>query len=77
MIENLCRLDFVIHNTQTGEDKEVTVLFNSTVISKEEVRKLVAFDEYEEDIRLIVTTPLRANNMEGNYSLGQFVFMKL
>ncbi len=77
MIENLCRLDFVIHNTQTGEDKEVTVLFNSTVISKEEVRKLVAFDEYEEDIRLIVTTPLRANNMEDNYSLGQFVFMKL
>lgn len=77
MIENLCRLDFVIHNTQTGEDKEVTVLFNSTVISKEEVGKLVAFDEYEEDIRLIVTTPLRANNMEDNYSLGQFVFMKL
>lgn len=67
MIANLCRLDFVIHNTQTAEDKEATVLFNSTVISKDEVRKLVAFDEYERDVRLIVTTPLRANNMEDQY----------
>ena len=41
----------------------VSVLFNVTVISVEEVQELINSGEYEFDSRLVITTPSRADNL--------------
>ena len=67
---NLKRIDFEIdvadsNGNDTGRIREeVSVLFNSSVISEEKVRYLIEADKYEYDERLIVTTPTRANNLQ-------------
>lgn len=67
---NLKRIDFEIDVADSnGNDagrirEEVSVLFNSSVISEEKVRYLIETDKYECDERLIVTTPTRANNLQ-------------
>ncbi|MBQ2389277.1 MAG: hypothetical protein II305_04400 [Clostridia bacterium] len=66
---NIKRIDFEIgivdsNGNDTGKIREeVSVLFNSSVISEEKVRYLIETDKYEYDERLIVTTPTHANNL--------------
>ena len=66
---NIKRIDFEMgivdsNGNDTGKIREeVSVLFNSSVISEEKVRYLIETDKYEYDERLIVTTPTHANNL--------------
>ena len=46
-----------------GTGTSVSVLFNVTVISVEEVQELINSGEYEFDSRLVITTPSRADNL--------------
>lgn len=68
-MKNVRRIDFVSGCANSdgelvkGTEREVTILFNQTVITADEVRKLVDSDMYEYDERIIVTTPKRANNL--------------
>lgn len=68
-MKNLMRFDFdtaLINSAGDpvpGTKSSVTVLFNKTVISEEEVISLIDSGEYEYDNRIIVTTPTRANNL--------------
>lgn len=68
-MNNVKRIDFdycladsdgkPIEETRTS----VSVLFNVTVISVEEVQELINSGEYEFDSRLVITTPSRADNL--------------
>lgn len=46
-----------------GTERKVTVLFNKTVITNEEVQELIYSGMYEYDSRIIVTTPIQADNL--------------
>lgn len=46
-----------------GTERTVTILFNQTVITADEVRELIQSGEYEYDNRVIVTTPTQADNL--------------
>ena len=68
-MKNVKRIDFVIGcadshgNIVEGTKRDVTVLFNQTVITVDEVRELINSDMYEYDSRIIVTTPTQADNL--------------
>lgn len=68
-MKNVKRIDFVTGcansdgNLVKGTERGVAVLFNETVITTNEVRKLIDSDMYEYDSRIIVTTPTRADNL--------------
>ena len=68
-MKNVMRIDFIAGcansdgNLVKGTEREVTVLYNKTVITTAEVRKLIDSDMYEYDSRIIVTTPTRADNL--------------
>lgn len=47
-----------------GTERNVTVLFNQTVITSDEVRELIRSGMYEYDSRVIVTTPTQADNLK-------------
>lgn len=47
-----------------GTERNVTVLFNQTVITSDEVRELICSGMYEYDSRVIVTTPMQADNLK-------------
>lgn len=70
-MENVKRIDFVVGAANSdgklveGTERGVTVLFNTTVVSVDEVNALIRSDEYEDDKRLVVTTPVRADNLWG------------
>lgn len=69
-MKNVMRIDFqagcansdgeIVKGTEYG----VTVLFNKTVITSEEVRKLIRSGMYEYDNRIVVTTPVQADNLK-------------
>lgn len=46
-----------------GTERDVTILFNKTVITDDEVRGLIDSGMYEYDSRVIVTTPIQADNL--------------
>ena len=46
-----------------GTERNVTVLFNQSVITSDEVRDLIHSGMYEYDYRIIVTTPVQADNL--------------
>lgn len=46
-----------------GTERNVAVLFNQTVITSDEVRELIRSGMYEYDYRIIVTTPVQADNL--------------
>ena len=46
-----------------GLNEEISVLYNESVISYEEVRSLIDCGEYEYDNRVVVTTPTCADNL--------------
>lgn len=68
-MKNVKRIDFITgcadsnRNLVKGTERKVTVLFNQTVITSDEVRKLIDSDMYEYDNRIIVTTPIQADNL--------------
>lgn len=68
-MKNVMRLDFStsICNSDgepvAGTGRNVSVLWNETVISTDEVYELINNGMYEYDNRVIVTTPMQANNL--------------
>ena len=70
-MNNVMRIDFTtgIANSDgkliNGTEVDVSVLWNITVISEEEVRKLIDSGWYECDERIVVTTPRQADNLRG------------
>lgn len=68
---NVKRIDFSEgYTTSDGEfidgmTNEITILFNITVISAEEVNELINSGMYEYDSRIVVTTPIQADNLRG------------
>lgn len=70
-MNNVKRIDFSEGYTNSdgefidGMTNEITILFNITVISVEEVRELISSGMYEYDNRIVVTTPIQADNLKG------------
>lgn len=68
-MKNVMRIDFSTKicnsdgNPIEGTGRDVSVLWNETVISTDEVYELIDNDMYEYDNRVIVTTPTRADNL--------------
>lgn len=68
-MKNVKRIDFVTGcansdgNIVKGTERPVTILFNKTVITADEVRELIISGMYEYDSRIIVTTPTQADNL--------------
>ena len=66
---NVMRIDFKtgIANSDgklvDGTERDVTILFNKTVITEDVVRELIDSGMYEYDNRIIITTPRRADNL--------------
>ena len=69
-MKNVMRIDFetCIANSDgepvRGTERDVTVLFNRTVIADDEVQELINNGMYEYDNRIIVTTPTQADNLK-------------
>ena len=69
-MENVKRIDFKTGcATSDGElvkgtERDVTVIFNKTVITVDEVRELIRSGMYEYDSRVVVTTPVQADNLK-------------
>ena len=68
-MKNVRRIDFGICCANSdgepikGTERDRCVLFNSTVISYDEVIELIESGMYEFDSRIIVTTPIQADNL--------------
>lgn len=68
-MNNVMRLDFSISICNSdgepvkGTGRNVSILWNETVISTDEVYELINNGMYEYDNRVIVTTPTQANNL--------------
>lgn len=68
-MKNVMRLDFStgVANSDgelvKGTERDVTILYNKTVITGDEVRELIDSGMYEYDSRVIVTTPIQADNL--------------
>lgn len=68
-MKNVMRLDFStsICNSDgepvNGTGRDVSILWNETVISTDEIYELINNGMYEYDSRVIVTTPTQANNL--------------
>lgn len=69
MRENIRRIDFETHCCNSDGEPlfktgDVAIIYNTDVISTEEVEKLIDTEMYEYDSRLVVTTQEKANNMK-------------
>ncbi len=68
-MENVMRIDFttgIVNSDRKlvrGTETEVCVLWNRTVITEDEVRRLINSGMYEYDNRIVVTTPVQADNL--------------
>lgn len=68
-MKNVMRLDFSTRICNSdgepveGTGSDVSILWNKTVISTDEVYELINNGMYEYDNRVIVTTPIQANNL--------------
>lgn len=47
-----------------GTERDVCILYNETVITEDEVIELIHSGRYEYDNRIIVTTPVQADNLK-------------
>ena len=71
-MDNIKRIDFEMGYADSdgefikGMTEEITVLYNESVINYEEVCRLIDSGEYEYDNRVVVTTPIQADNLRGN-----------
>lgn len=70
-MNDVMRMDFTVGMSNSdGErieetEREVTILWNKTIISNDEIDKLICTGMYEYDPRVIVTTPLQADYLKG------------
>lgn len=70
-MNNIKRMDLVLSCATSdgkpvkGTERLVCILYNKTVISTEEVHKLIENSMYEYDERIAVTTPKQADNLRG------------
>ena len=70
-MNNIMRIDFTEGYMNSdgefieGMTEEITILFNITVISEEEVRELIDSGMYEYDSRVVAMTPTQADNLKG------------
>ena len=68
-MKNVMRIDFAIGCANSdgeivkGTERGVCILYNKTVITKDEVHRLIDSGEYEWDNRIVVTTPTQADNL--------------
>ena len=75
-MKNVMRIDFEtgIANSDgelvKGTERNVTILFNKTVITGDEVNELIDSGMYEYDSRIIVTTPIQADNLKSRQNVG-------
>lgn len=69
-MKNVMRIDFSTSicdsddKPVSGTGRDVSILWNKTVISTDEVYELINNGMYEYDNRIIVTTPIQANNLK-------------
>ena len=69
-MKNVMRIDFTTCITTSdgkpvkGTEREVCILFNKTVISADKVRELIGTGMYEYDSRIVITTPVQADNLK-------------
>ena len=70
-MNNIMRIDFEVGCANSGgkivkgTKRGVCVLYNKTVITSKEVKRLIDSGEYEYDSRVVVTTPIQADNLKG------------
>ena len=70
-MDNIKRIDFEMGYADSdgefikGMTEEVAVLYNENVINYEEVCMLIDSGEYEYDSRVVVITPIQADNLRG------------
>lgn len=68
-MKNVMRIDFKTYIANSdgepvrGTERGVTILFNRTVITGDEVGELINSGMYEYDNRIVVTTPTQADNL--------------
>ena len=68
-MKNVMRIDFTTRIANSdgkpvmGTERDVTILFNKTVITEDEVNELINSGMYEYDSRIIVATPVQADNL--------------
>lgn len=68
-MKNVMRIDFSTRICNSdgepveGTGRDVTILFNKTVITGDEVEELIDSGMYEYDNRIVVTTPRQADNL--------------
>lgn len=68
-MKNVMRIDFSTRICNSdgkpveGTGRDVSILWNETVISTDEVYKLINNGMYEYDSRVVVTTPTQADNL--------------
>ena len=73
-MNNVMRVDFNVGvcnsdgKVVSGTEEIVSILYNRTVISDDKVKELINSGMYKYDIRLVVTTPTRADNLKGIFS---------
>ena len=69
-MNNVMRLDFTTSICDSdgkpvkGTERNVSILWNKTVISTDDVCELINNSMYEYDNRIIVTTPTQADNLK-------------
>lgn len=68
--ENVRRMDFTVGTATEdgiipGTEQEMVVLYNETIISDKEVRKLVMNQMADHDLRVIYTTKIQADFLRG------------
>lgn len=69
-MDNIKRVDFTTHYCNSDGEPimkadDISVIYNTDVISEEEVDKLIDTGKYQYDSRVVVTTQERADNMKG------------
>lgn len=68
-MQNVMRIDFTTRICNSdgepveGTGRDVTILWNETVITTGEVYELINNGMYEHDSRVVVTTPTQADNL--------------
>ncbi len=72
-MKNVMRIDFEVGCANSdgkivkGTERDVCILYNKTVITEDEVNKLIHSGKYEYDSRIVVTTPTQADNLRDRF----------
>ena len=75
-MDNIRRIDFEAFTCNSdgepveGTGRAYSIIFNTNVISSEEVNELINTDTWEYDTRIVITTPRRADALKGIVERG-------